>query len=177
MSSLGGSDRQVSDFPVLVPATWSPDNRYLVAGRAAPPTRRNPANGLYLIPVQGGEPRSITRPPAPGVDRTPTFSPDGHRLAYISCEGPSIGGQPAISTCWTWTPDSSRSVHPGRCPSVPTTTIMGLAWSGDGKSLIFGAEDFSVPIPVARRRGRRAAPERIEMAGVNAVFPSIAPGR
>ena len=40
MSSLGGSDRQVSDFPVMVPATWSPDDRYLVAGRAAPHRRR-----------------------------------------------------------------------------------------------------------------------------------------
>ena len=90
MSSLGGSDRQVSDFLVSVPAAWSPDDRYLVAGRATPPDATRPSNGLYLIPVQGGEPRAITRPPPPGVDRTPAFSPDGHRLAYVSCAGPSI---------------------------------------------------------------------------------------
>ena len=57
MSSLGGSDRQVSDFLVSVPAAWSPDDRYLVAGWAAPPDATHPGNGLYLIPVQGGEPR------------------------------------------------------------------------------------------------------------------------
>ena len=95
MSSLGGADRQVSDFPVMVPATWSPDNRYLVAGRAAPTDAANPTSGLsglYLIPVQGGEPRVLTRPLAPAVDRTPTYSPDARHLAYLTCDGPSIGG-------------------------------------------------------------------------------------
>ena len=85
MSSLGGSDRKVSDFPTWLPAIWSPDGRYLVAGRAAPPDAAYPTNGIHLIPVQGGEPRAITRPKAPGMDQSPAFSPDGHRLAYASC--------------------------------------------------------------------------------------------
>src|SRR4051812_8899007 len=140
MSSLGGSDRQVSDFPVLVPATWSPDNRYLVAGRAEPPDAVNPASGLYLIPVQGGErPRILTRPPARAVDRTPTFSHDGHRLAYISCDGASIGG----TSCHINVVDVGAGFvpvgSPRRVPHVPMTSILGLAWSGDGESLIFGA--------------------------------------
>jgi Tol biopolymer transport system component len=36
VSSLGGSDRQVSEFPVFLPAAWSPDGRYLVAGGRHP---------------------------------------------------------------------------------------------------------------------------------------------
>ncbi len=90
MSSLGGSDRKVSDIPVWVGGTWSPDGRYLVAGRASAPEAPHPSNGLYLIPVQGGEPRAITRPKAPEVHQSPKFSPDGHRLAYVSCDGPII---------------------------------------------------------------------------------------
>jgi len=58
---------------------------------------------------------------------------------------------------------------------VPTTAILGLAWSGDGKSLIFGAADltFQYLWRVGVDDGR--PPDRIEMAGVNAVFPSITP--
>ena len=173
MSSLGDSDRQVSDFPVLVPATWSPDGRYLVAGRAASLDAANPANGLYLIPVQGGEPRILTRPPAPAVDRTPTFSPDGHRLAYISCEGSSLGG----TACHINVVDVDAGFVPVGSPrqvlNVPVTSILGLAWSGDGKSLIFGATDVSFQYLWRVEVDGNHSPERIEVAGVNAVFPSI----
>jgi Tol biopolymer transport system component/DNA-binding winged helix-turn-helix (wHTH) protein len=173
MSSLGGGDRQVSDFPVLVPATWSPDNRYLVAGRAAPTDAPNPTNGLYLIPVQGGEPRILTRPLAPGVDRTPTFSPDGHRLAYLSCDGPSIGGTSChinvVAVDAGFVPVGS----PRQVPHVPLTSILGLAWSSDGESLIFGAADLSAQYLWRVGVDADRPPDRIEIAGVNALFPSI----
>ena len=143
MSSLGDSDRQVSDFLVSVPAAWSPDDRYLVAGWAAPPDATHPTNGLYLIPVPGGEPRPLTQPPPPGADRTPTFSPDGRRLAYVSCAGPSIR-----TACHVNVLDVDSAFAPAGSPrrvtQVPDTTIMGLAWSRDGKSVIYGAEELSV---------------------------------
>jgi Tol biopolymer transport system component/DNA-binding winged helix-turn-helix (wHTH) protein len=173
MSSLGGSDRQVSDFPVLVPATWSPDNRYLVAGRAASTDAPNLTNGLYLIPVQGGEPRILTRPLAPAVDRTPTFSPDGHRLAYLSCDGPSIGGTSCHINVVAVDAGFIPVGSPRQVPHVPPTSIMGLAWSGDGKSLIFGAADFSFQYLWRVGVDGDRPPDRIEIAGVNAVFPSI----
>ena len=175
MSSLGGADRQVSDFPVMVPATWSPDDRYLVAGRAASLDDGNPTNGLYLIPVQGGEPRILTRPLAPAVDRTPRFSPDGHRLAYISCDGPSIGGTSCHINVVRLDAGFVPVGSPRQVPHVPTTSILGLAWSGDGKSLIFGAADLSFPYLWRVGVDDDGSPERIEMAGVNAVFPSITP--
>jgi Tol biopolymer transport system component/DNA-binding winged helix-turn-helix (wHTH) protein len=174
MSSLGDSDRMVSDFPVWVPATWSPDDRYIVAGRAAPPDAADPSNGLYLLPVQGGEPRAITRPPAPGVDRTPRFSPDGHHLAYVSCDGPSIR-----TACYVNVLDVDSGFAaagpPRRVTHVPMTTIMGLAWSGDGKSVIYGAEELSFSYLWRAAVDGERPPERIEMAGVNAVFPSVTP--
>lgn len=174
MSSLGGSDRQVSDFPVLVPATWSPDGRYIVAGRAAPPEVAQPSNGLYLIPVQGGEPRAITRPPAPGVDRTPRFSPDGRRLAYISCAGPSIR-----TACRVNVLDVDAAFvaagPPRQLAQVPMTTIIGLAWTSDGKSLIYGAEELSVGYLWRVGVDGERPPERIEMAGAKAIFPSVTP--
>ena len=174
MSSLGDSDRQVSDFLVSVPAAWSPDDRYLVAGWAAPPDTTHPTNGLYLIPVQGGEPRPLTQPPPPGADRTPTFSPDGRRLAHVSCAGPSIR-----TACHVNVLDVDSAFAPAGSPrrvtQVPDTTIMGLAWSRDGKSLIYGAEELSVDYLWRVGVDGQQPPERIEMAGANAVFPSIPP--
>lgn len=172
MSSLGDSDRKVSDFPVSVPAVWSPNDRYLVAGRAAPLDATEPGNGLYLIPLQGGEPRTITRPPPPGVDRTPTFSPDGRRLGYVSCAGPSIRTACHVNVLDV---DSTFAAAgpPRRVTQVPDTTIMGLAWSKDGKSLVYGAEELSVNYLWRVGVDGQQPPERIEMAGAGAVFPSI----
>jgi Tol biopolymer transport system component/DNA-binding winged helix-turn-helix (wHTH) protein len=175
MSSLGGSDRKVSDFQVAVPAVWSPDDRSVVAGRAAPPDATYTSNGLYLIPVQGGEPRVITRPPPPGADRTPAFSPDGHHLAYVSCAGPSIR-----TTCHVNVVDVDSAFAPAGTPrqvtQVPDTTIRGLTWSRDGKTLIYGAEELGVNYLWRAGVDGRRPPERIEVAGAGAVFPSIAPG-
>ena len=174
MSSLGGSDRKVSDIPVWVGGTWSPDGRYLVAGRASAPDATHPSNGLYLIPVQGGEPRAITEPRAPEVHQSPKFSPDGHRLAYVSCDGPIIRTNCQVSVVDV---DSSFAAagSPRRLTRyVLPTGIVGLTWSRDGTSVIYGAEELGFiylwRVGVAGER----PPERIEMAGANAMFPSVA---
>jgi len=175
MSSLGGSDRKVSDFAVVVPAVWSPDDRYVVAGRAGPPDAAHTGNGLYLIPVDGGEPRPVTRPPPPGADRTPTFSPDGHRLAYVSCAGPSINTTCDINILDL---DSAFAAAgpPRHVTQVSHATIRGLAWSRDGKSVIYGSEELSVDYLWRVGVDGQGPPERIEMAGAGAVFPSITRG-
>jgi Tol biopolymer transport system component/DNA-binding winged helix-turn-helix (wHTH) protein len=185
MSSLGGSDRQVSDFPVWVPATWSPDSRYLVAGRASPPDATDPSNGLYLIPVQGGEPRAITRPKAPEVQTFAKFSPDGHQLAYVSCDGTLIrtdcdvdvldvdaafaaAGAPRRLT--RRRREWAVSLRP---PAFPTG-VMGLTWSRDGKSIIYSAEDLGPTYLWRVGVDGEHPPERIEVAGIGAIFPGIA---
>ena len=98
-SALGGPDLKVSDFPVgaaVVPAiialqmTWSPDGRYIVAGRD-PRSQTSAPAGVYLIPLEGGELRAVTRPKRPTFDFSPVFSPDGRRLAYASCDTPGLG--------------------------------------------------------------------------------------
>jgi Tol biopolymer transport system component/DNA-binding winged helix-turn-helix (wHTH) protein len=185
MSSLGGADRQVSDFPAWVPANWSPDGRYLVAGRASPPDAADPSNGLYLIPVRGGEPRAITRPKAPEVHTSGRFSPDGRQLAYVSCEGAVIRTDCHIDVLdvdatFAASGAPRRLTRPQRDwvvsqrpPAFPTG-IMGLTWSRDGKSIVYSADEFGLIYLWRVGVDGEHPPVRIEVAGVNAIFPGIA---
>ena len=158
MSSLGGSDRKISDLAVSAPATWSPDDRYLVAGRVAPPDAADPSSGLYLIPVQGGEPRAITRPPAPGVDRTPALSPDGHTPRVRNVRGTE---HPYSLPCQR----AGRGLRIRRGRSTPATDSGTRHQHHQGPCLEQGWEvadlwcrGAELRLSVARRRRRSAAP-------------------
>jgi Tol biopolymer transport system component/DNA-binding winged helix-turn-helix (wHTH) protein len=186
MSSLGGSDRQVSDFPVWLPATWSPDGRYVVAGGAMPPGASHASNGIYLIPLQAGEPRAITRPQPHQADHGARFSPDGRRLAYARCN--------ALRTdCHLEVLDldgSFAGIRPARrltpLPITPRAPLAGLrsfmfrpprsiSWTPDGTFVLFSAEEATVSYLWRVAADGKSPPERIEMAGANATFLAVSP--
>jgi Tol biopolymer transport system component/DNA-binding winged helix-turn-helix (wHTH) protein len=174
VSSLGGSDRQISDFPVYLPPTWSPDGRYLAAGRAdvrdhpgAPP-----ANGIYLVPVEGGETRVLTQPRTSGRDFSPAFAPEGRRLAYVSCPGPGPDSQ-----CQVVVVDLNSSLAPVGSPRpLPGPPFPGgmstLTWAGEGRVLIFNAAENQLEYLWRVAVDGASAPERLEQAGPNAFWPA-----
>ena len=90
MSPLGGSDRGLGDFPLRPPATWSPDGRYLVAGRASAGGAAAQSIGLYLVPVDVGEPRPLTQVAAQERQESPALSPTVvisrmRRVSHLNC--------------------------------------------------------------------------------------------
>jgi Tol biopolymer transport system component len=139
ISPLGGSDPKVGDFPVAAKLdpeftasqiNWSPDSRLVAAGRDHRSAPDAPAC-IYLIPVHGGEPRAITRPRRPTYDFSPAFSPDGHRLAYVSCNVRC--DVRVVGVDGTFAPTSEgRTLTPHSMHSLD-----GVAWSRDGKSILF----------------------------------------
>ena len=141
-----------------------------MAGRAAPPDAGSSTNGIHLIPVQGGEPRAITGPRPPGTDQSPAFSPDARRLAYASC------GE-FHSDCHVQVVDLDSAFGAVGSPRQLTGPLRisrgSIAWSRDGTFVIFNAEEVQLNYlwRVGVDGGR--PPERIEVAGVNALFPSI----
>jgi Tol biopolymer transport system component/DNA-binding winged helix-turn-helix (wHTH) protein len=163
ISPLGGSDMKLSDVPVSAPLAWSPDGRYLAARRVVAPT------GLYLIPVDGGEPRPIVTSKPPRSERAPAFSPDGRRFAYGSCATPMFG-------CDVYVVDLDQELAPMSSPRRLTRSAVfflgSLAWSRDGRSVIYNSLD-----PLITYLWRVAAdgdhpPERIEVAGLGAAMPA-----
>jgi Tol biopolymer transport system component len=168
VSPVGGSDRKLSDFPVRSTLSWSPDGRWLAAGRDGSATETDPgAAAIYLIPVLGGEPRLMTSAQAPACHLDPALSPDGHHLAYKSCVSR------IFLSCHIDVVELGADYAPAGPPRRLTRRagwIAGLAWTRDGNSLIYGD----------RTTGRLwrtwivgdRPPERIELAGLGARHPA-----
>ncbi len=169
VSPLGGSARKLSDFPAAngEPTSWSPDGRWLAAASSVSTERR--LDGLYLVPVQGGEPRRLALPNADDGIYGPAFSPDGRQLAYKPCFGTS---------CSLDVVDLDADYMPKGPPRhlIQPTSLLGTghAWTRDGKSLVYalGFELWRVWIA-----GNRP-PERIELvAGLQAALPATVASR
>jgi Tol biopolymer transport system component len=178
ISPLGGGEQKLADFPAAssdVLATgsgqisWSPDGKWLAASSRTPEF-----NGIFLLPVDGGEPRRISNPQAPAYDQAPVISPDGRMLAYATCHGSGM------TSCAISVQDLDSAYIPQHSPhrigTQALSVVRRLAWSRDGESLI---SDGSLGSYVQTYLWRLAVhearpPQRIEVAGNNVYSPSVA---
>jgi Tol biopolymer transport system component/DNA-binding winged helix-turn-helix (wHTH) protein len=106
--------------------SWSPDGHTLVT-TDCPAGNGSPA--VTLISVKTGQKLSLTHPPSRTWDDQAVFSPDGRQIAFRHSRGdasdqiylvPSTGGQERELT-------------------FRSSQVDGLAWSRDGKRIVFSA--------------------------------------
>ena len=155
--------------------SWSPDGRWLATGRVRSAGESAPEQGgIYLVPIEGDEPRVLTRPAPPGDDQDPAFSPDGRRLAYSSCSAGSDrpGG---LTRCDAFVVDLDPGLAPRGSPR--RVTPQGLdarngVWTRDGAALVYEVDANRLyRVEVSGDR----PPEPIELAGFQARAPAVAP--
>jgi Tol biopolymer transport system component len=172
VSALGGPDRKLSDLSVCTGFTlsWTPDGKWIAAARACSPGAR----GIYLFPVDGGEPRPLTQAPPGGVHRAPAVSPDGRFLAFAAC---------VVGSCDMQLVELGPDFVPKSSPRRLTRqgfSILAAAWVPDGRSLVYDTEfgpgtDVFQLWRVAIDGSR--PPERLELAGLGARWPALSGNR
>jgi len=173
MSALGGNSSKLVDFPTDGQIAWAPNGRVVAAARTEQ-SGSNDNTGIYVIPVDGGEPRPVTLTKKPASDRSPAFSPDGSRLAYVSCTGYG-------PTCDLYVISLDSGYGPAGSPqrlTLEPAIMNGLCWSRDGRSIIYARQAAAGLVYLFRVAVTgNHLPERIEVAGLGAVNPAIAVSR
>jgi Tol biopolymer transport system component/DNA-binding winged helix-turn-helix (wHTH) protein len=106
--------------------SWSPDGHTLLTTDC---DARNQSPALTLISIDTGRKRQLTHPPPRTVDDQAAFSPDGTLIAFRRSQGDSD--------------DEIYLMPSGGGPEQKLTSrsnpIDGLAWSADGKRIIFSS--------------------------------------
>jgi WD40 repeat protein len=114
-----GIETQVTPEAVHDKATISPDG-----SRVAFSTDQ----GLYVVDAEGGEPVRIAR-----QGRSPTFSPDGTRIAYLI-----VNTETDVARVWVVNVDGSDA-HEILADEVALINVMSdLAWSATGDRIASG---------------------------------------
>ena len=170
ISPLGGAERKLTDFPGEAQMSWSPDGKWLAASSSAPQF-----NGIFLLPIDGGEPRRLSTSKTPLFDWTPSFSRDAHSVAYQSCMQGNWSCDLYVQEL-----DSSYAPRGGvrritKQGAAVVTGVAGVAWSRDGESLIYNGSLTSPEMTYLWRVGIHdlAPPQRIEIGGPGADSPSV----
>jgi Tol biopolymer transport system component/predicted Ser/Thr protein kinase len=176
-SALGGADRKLSDFRGADSLSWSADGQWLATGRSGEETGQ--PRGMYLIPIEGGEPRLLMASTQDRSDSLPTFSPDGRQLAYVSCNTTAIR---VSGECDIWLLELNAASRPSASPRRLTAEspkyIDDLAWNRDGNAVVYSAaKGPAFEQSYLWRVGVDGIhpPERIEIAGAGARAPALAP--
>ena len=110
--------------------SWSPDGKEVVcsaAGQNIPATRNTKPSSLWIVEVESGAKRLLSNADA----MLPTWSPNGHRIAYAFMP-PSVGRS-----------DIATIAKSGGEPVVVTkdaSTNWNPVWSPDGKFLYFASD-------------------------------------
>lgn len=119
------------------PPRWSPDSQQLaVTGYL---THERLVRALYTV----GADRSNRRVLATGVVSAPTWSPDGHWLAYARVHRGDVilaairadgTDERLVTTIWDW---DSAYPYPWRGERLRGVWVRTLAWSPDGNHLLY----------------------------------------
>ncbi len=168
---IGGPERTLARIDSLLDRqrwrslglAWSPDGKQLaVVGRDSP---REPY-GIFLLSVETGEKRRLTQPRvSTGLDLLPDFSPDGQKVAFVRSTASRVQDIYVVR------------VTGGQLERVTDlgTLVGGLAWTSDGREIIFSAGLQAGGGALYRILASGGNPRQVAVAGGVSGKPALAP--
>jgi Tol biopolymer transport system component len=134
-----------------------------------------------MISVADGQRRKLTSPAqaASYADDIPAISPAGRTLAFVRRAAPPTGANVYLLSL-----NGSMPVGEARQLTRTGRGVYGLAWTSDGRELVFSSRDASGPIfvtgtvrarlwRISARASSKAAPELLAGVTEGAVNPAI----
>jgi len=173
--SLGGPERTLAEMIDVAGLGWTPDGTWVVLGG------RDSAQdwfGIWAISIDTGERRRLTtvaataQPPGSAVlgDAFPSVSPDGRTLAFARHEAGFVGDVYVLPL----TKDLQPAGEPRKLTNEHYGTVSGLAWTADGREIVYGAGGRWIQNLWRVSASGRQAPTRLTYAAPAAMFPTIA---
>jgi Tol biopolymer transport system component len=163
--ALGGGERQITR--ALGRPVWTPDGSGLIVTQRA----NAYATSIFLVAMSTGEKKQLTFPGFIVGDSAPALSPDGLTLAFVR-----IFKSDDIGDIFT-VPLSGGNVTR---LTKDNQVIHGLAWTADGREIVFSSERRGVARlwrTAAAPRNPAIEPASVIEAGDDARFPSISHAR
>lgn len=109
---------------------WSPEGSEICyTAKVVPNPEQSTDSSLYVIPVEGGEPRDITSG-MPGYDQEPAYSPDGRWIAFCSM---ARGGFEA-DRLRLFLHDRQSGANKELLPDFDAS-VQGLCWAPDSSAI------------------------------------------
>jgi len=131
----GGLERLSTDQYAQVPRSWSPDGQFLAFHENNPKTQKD----IWVLRMSDhkSQPFLVT----PFNEGDPTFSPDGHWLAYVSNESgrPEVYVQPFPGPGGKWQISTEGGTEP--------------AWNRNGRELFYRSGNKMMALDVATQPG------------------------
>ena len=175
--ALGGPERELAVFlaayqylvaqaVTAVSSTgWSPDGRWVVANGK---DSEDKPSALWLVSVESGEKRQLSRPPASNFgDCFGTFSPDGRTLAFVRFNGWQAGDLYVLPLG----PDLNAKGEPRRLTN-DNRIISGLAWAADGREIVFSSNRGGTQVLWRVGISGSGEPRRLGI-GENGIHPAV----
>jgi Tol biopolymer transport system component/DNA-binding winged helix-turn-helix (wHTH) protein len=144
---------------------WFPDGQFLAV--AARKYQGGP-NTIFLLSAGDGEMQPLTSPPDRSWgDGSPSISPDGRRLAFAR----SLVKYPEHAHLYVL-PLSARKAPAGEpqqvTPKETDVALLGLAWTSDGRRIVFPAARSLWTVALDGR-----VPTPLALPGYNPSYPAI----
>lgn len=158
--ATGGPERRLTELGGSF--AWAPDQKALAVARRNSP--QEPFS-IVLVTLETGATRKLTNPPAGSVgDQSPAFSPDGQKLAFLRSPGTQVGDIYAVPI---------TGGEPQRLTSDNLYLSGGLAWTTDGREIVFSSTRGGLPT-LWRVQAAGGKLRRVMGIGEYALQPTVA---